>query len=74
MSLPFDFERWNTIVGAAGYHLQWTKDGSNPNKRYRFQADMVWKILADLDSVGATPEAIGSSYEELEGILQANGC
>ncbi len=32
----------------------------------------IWNIIQELESVGATPEDIGSSHEELEKLLQEN--
>lgn len=34
--------------------------------------DKIWGIIQNLESVGAAPEDIGSSLDELEQLLQAN--
>lgn len=30
----------------------------------------IWKVIETLDEIGATPEDIGSSYDELDRLLQ----
>jgi hypothetical protein len=32
--------------------------------------DTIWRIITDLERVGATPEDVGSSFAEFEQLLQ----
>ncbi len=65
--------RREAVISSCDYRLGWIKNGTYPKFR-DFPVFELWRIIEDLLSVGATPAAIGSSDEEFEAILQANGC
>ena len=65
--------RREATINSCGYRLEWIRNGTYPKFR-DFPVFELWRIVEDLFSIGATPVAIGSSYEEFDGILAANGC
>ena len=67
--MDYNHDSRNSAITFAGYKLDFIKAG-----HYKFPVPEVWAILTRLDEVGLAPGSIGSSYEELEAILKANGC
>ena len=65
--------RREAVLNSCGYRLEWIKHGTY--KKFRdFPVFELWRVLFDLYSVHAEPKDIGSSDQEFDAILIANGC